>query len=308
MSVNKNVFASASERRNFEKLSRNWGNKYRIYHNLPFLNVFSPRDIYDFSDWKRARPIELTELEIARLKKTSIDYTICDAADSPLLCIEFDGLQQGFNVGTQYHPQHSSRHSVWRQEITELKLKVALGSLFPFVVVGSAQFADLSSTSTLTLVDGVIGEVLASRAVMERFRNPFDPNEIGMSQEEFDALPSWDQEQLVQDWVLSVEIDAEMEHNPLARERAVAMSLVQGYQIKPVHYPPVQRNSPAQRQKQLQEVVMNGVEVTIRTKDNTEVSATAWIPNFQVVGVSWYNVAENAAFLLAVEKLKRQSR
>lgn len=46
MSVKRNVFGSNTERQNFYKLSRQWEDKYRIYHNLPFLNVF---------DWKRVQ-------------------------------------------------------------------------------------------------------------------------------------------------------------------------------------------------------------------------------------------------------------
>ncbi len=97
MSVKNSVFASSSERKNFQKLQRRWGEKYRIYHNLPFLNVFDTRNLIDVSDWRNPKPFVVEELDLGRLKKTSIDYTLCTNDDRPLVCVEFDGIQQGFS-------------------------------------------------------------------------------------------------------------------------------------------------------------------------------------------------------------------
>jgi len=174
MGVKSTVFASKSERGNYYKLRRTWGETYSVFHNLPFLNVFDTADLVDVSDWRRPRPITLTERETARLKKTSIDYTLCDEQDHPILCIEFDGLQEGFSVGTVYHAREVIPSlSVWRREITELKLKVAMGSLFPFFVVGSREFGDIHPDAKLTTMDAVIGEVLAVCR-----REGFPPNTI----------------------------------------------------------------------------------------------------------------------------------
>jgi hypothetical protein len=136
MPVSRNVFASQSERSNFYKLSRVWGDKYRIYHNLPFLNVFPVKvsdTLFDLSQLP-PRPITITNLERNRLKKTSIDYTLCNQDDAPLICIEFDGLQQGYNLGTQYRTTDETADSAdtpsWREQILGLKLRVAHGSFF----------------------------------------------------------------------------------------------------------------------------------------------------------------------------------
>jgi hypothetical protein len=45
MGTNKQVFGSNSERSNYYKLSRQWASAYRIYHNLPFLNVFNTKGL-----------------------------------------------------------------------------------------------------------------------------------------------------------------------------------------------------------------------------------------------------------------------
>src|SRR5258706_3124095 len=123
MAVKANVFASRAERDNFYKLSRVWGDKYRIYHNLPFLNVFDTRNLIDLSSWESAGPFTLADEDFNRLKKTSIDYTLCDSQDTPIICLEFDGMQKGVNVGTEYFADHSNPDP-WRQTIMELKLRV----------------------------------------------------------------------------------------------------------------------------------------------------------------------------------------
>jgi len=43
-------------------------------------------------------PFKLSDEEYEQLKKTSIDFTICDKKDKTSCLHEFDGLQDGFNV------------------------------------------------------------------------------------------------------------------------------------------------------------------------------------------------------------------
>ena len=152
MGTKKSVFASKAERANYEKLSRRWGEAYRIYHNLPFLHVFETDNVIDFSNWD-LKPIHLTDSQLERLKKTSIDYTLCDENDCPILCVEFDGMQQGFNAGNRYYSDVPA--NPWRRMIMDLKLRVAHGSFFPFVVVGSVHFGEISSRIKVTIVDGI---------------------------------------------------------------------------------------------------------------------------------------------------------
>src|SRR5437899_3819924 len=203
MAAHRLVFGSKAERENYYKLRRQWGTNYHIYPNLPFLMVFNTKDLFDLSNWE-FKKIELTEIEWNRLKKTSIDYTLCDEQDTPLVCIEFDGWQEGFNVGREYRTEMPSEP--WRQEITELKLKVAHGSQFPYFIVGSRHFAEFSQDVRLTIVDGIIGEVMAKRAVHERFAKGFSPEEVGWAQENFDNLHPSEQREILQDWALGVEV------------------------------------------------------------------------------------------------------
>ena len=184
MSINSSVFGSKIERENFYKLSDAWGAEYRIYHNLPFLNIFSVENLFD---WSKLQIVSLTDVEKGRLKKTSVDYTLCDHNDAPILCIEFDGLQQGYNVGTSYHPLYKTKRTSpeWRKEIIELKLRVANSNLFPFFVVSSQHFRNVSKDTKITIVDGIIGYVLANKAVQKKISLGFKPEEIGYSEDEF---------------------------------------------------------------------------------------------------------------------------
>lgn len=158
MGIRKTVFGSSLEKRCFRKLSETWGKDYHVYHNLPFLNVFTGRTelIND-----ECQPFTLSDEEYDLLKKTSIDFTVCDKKDTPLVCVEFDGLQDGFNVGTNYHLRNGSLGRKARRAVIELKLRAAHGSLFPYLVLGSEEFRGLSEAVRLTIADGLIGEVIS---------------------------------------------------------------------------------------------------------------------------------------------------
>ena len=251
--------------------------------------------------------IELTEIEKSRLKKTSIDYTLCDKDDTPLVCIEFDGLQEGFNLGTKYHTHFPSNQ--WRQEITEFKLKVAHNSLFPFFVVGSRHFADFSDDLRLTIVDGIIGEVLAKRATHDRFAKGFSPEDAGYSQTDFDSLNELEQNDIVQDWALGVEVTAECEHNPITTKCfGLTRELdIHSYGSRFLEYPkaPGTENMKA-RAKALKDATLLGAECTVKTPDLGEVKRTCWLPNFNTPYFTGLGLMEEIAQLTALDWIKRQ--
>ncbi|MDP3981765.1 MAG: hypothetical protein Q8Q33_10165 [Chlamydiota bacterium] len=217
MGVRKTVFGSSLEKRCFRKLSETWGKDYHVYHNLPFLNVFTGRtELFD----DECQPFTLSDEEYDLLKKTSIDFTVCDKKDTPLVCVEFDGLQDGFNVGTNYHLRNGSPGRKARRAVIELKLRAAHGSLFPYLVLGSEEFRGLSEAVRLTIADGLIGEVISLRATRERIDAGFDPTQCGYSTEEFDALSSAQQSEIIGDWVTMIELESDFKHNPIVREVA----------------------------------------------------------------------------------------
>ena len=161
MGVRETIFGSKEERKYYTKLQRTWGSKLNIYNNIPFLNVFTAKDELIGENYNK---FKITEEEYDQLKKTSIDFVICDKKDKPIACIEFDGLQQGFNVGRSYIASGERKERKSRKLFFELKLRVAHGSLFPYFILGSEQFKGFSDSVYLTIADALIGEVLSTQA------------------------------------------------------------------------------------------------------------------------------------------------
>jgi hypothetical protein len=304
MGVNQQVFASRPERDNFYKLSRQWGSAYRLYHNLPFLSVFNTKNLVDitrFYTWQsylstqgKGLNIHIGDIDYARLKKTSIDYTLCDQSDTPLVCIDFDGLRDAFNVGVEYHSDGPP--DPWRDKIMSLKLKVAHGSTFPYFVVGYEHFKDVSKEVQLTMVDGIIGEVLSRKAFNEKVSMGFNPEEVGLTQEQFDALSRADQGEVIDDWALGAEVDTELMHNPISTKLAeVERTVPLVAAITYLTYPDLDgAKTLAERRKMFDNVISHGCRCTLHLADETtdgdadrwkevcdEVIATVWLPNFK---------------------------
>lgn len=294
------------ERDNYKKLARTWGRTLTIYHNLPFLNVFTTEGLIDSAGFL-TRPIEIDASDKARLKKTSLDYVLCNTEDQPLIAIDFDGLCEGFNVGTSYHP-HYPPTNPWREQITELKLRVAHGSQFPYFVLGSSQFADLGPDVKLCAVDGIIGEVLARRQVQARAAQGVSAGDFGLTHEEFEALPPDEQQDLLQDWVTGVEVDADFATNPVTKKHwQLQMELkLQSYSTSFLNYPPVPDSaSLAERAALISRAVLEGCSFVIEDPEFGRVEAIVMLPCFQTPHFSGLGVAEELAGILAMNRLKR---
>ncbi len=328
MGTNRRVFCSNAERTNFYKLSRQWGSIYRIYHNLPFLNVFNTKGLVNakkpeswsaFFDPNEPDNLAIGDLDYNRLKKTSIDYTLCDEDDRPLVCIDFDGIKDGFNVGTEY--RFDGPPDPWRELITGLKLRVAHGSMFPYFVVGYEHFKDVSENVQLTMVDGIIGEVLANLEIHERISEGFDPDEVGWPQEEFDGLPPDEQQEVVQDWVIGVEVEAEMKHNPIS-VRVCELERQVGFlcSVTWLSYPDADKaKSLEERRNMLDNALLNGCRCSLhggteivnrrvihRPCKYGPISVTVWLPNFKTPGcASTLGLVENLSKLVALEKARK---
>lgn len=299
MAVRGNVFGSGEERDYYYRLAEQWGDDWRIYHNLPYLQIF------DFDTLKSS----LSGREQARLKKTSVDYTLCDAEDRPLMSVEFDGLAQGFNVGDEYHvPRHASPPRPWREEIMSLKLEVAHSCDYPFFVVGSTYFEEVTEDLRLTLVGGIIGTVLANQAKRKRIPNYLEDR----APEESEKLSERERRD-IQDDIMAVEVQAEMDFNPLTRERWRRVSEIgeSGWRVEPLFDPPLPDATSFEKVREriegMEDARLVGCRVTLPAEEYGGVSATAWIPNFDTPGFDAVaaDLPEDIAFLLACEKLKR---
>jgi hypothetical protein len=329
MGINKSVFGSNAERSHYEKLERVWGDKYNIWHNLPYLNVFNVNNIIDIDDYisrlslatlgynesiknSSVKLLAISDKDKNILKKTSIDYTVCNQNDEPILCIEFDGLGEGFNTSSQYYSQYSVPG--YRKPWMELKLKVAHGSYIPYIVVGSRQFNDLYQEVKLTTVDALIGNILAHQEFDRRKRN-LERNpaqELGMLEEDYYDLSDFKQHELIQDWVFGMEIETELDHNPLQQKIALLEAELSAwnYHSKWDYLPPIDKNiSQQERIEKIRESLWVIVTTHIKSSDPSlkDEQITIGLPNFQVphLGMSEI-IAEEIAELVALLKMKAQ--
>jgi hypothetical protein len=281
--VKRSVFGSGPERANYYKLRKAWGTSCHIFPNLPFLHVFS------------VDGLELSDTEKANLKKTNIDYTLCNKkADRPLVCVEFDGLYDGVNIGSHYYPGRGPA-SDWRELILSLKVRVAHAERFPFFVVGTDFFKDLSSELKLTIVDGIIGEALAHEAQRSRFAGGLHLEESGLSDEAFEQLDP-DARQAVVDYLGdSVQVRARLNHNPIyARAMRLTVDLSPLGSVVTFRQFPEGTASP----------LYVGTTVAVNAPDCGEIIQTAMLPCFDTPGFPFeYSLTESIATLCCLEQV-----
>ena len=105
-----------------------------------------------------------------------------------------------------------------------------------------------------------------------------------MTEEEWDALPQWVRREIMEDVAMTMEIDADLEHNPLFAEVATLWSEL-GYPAGSHRLvdAPGTRRAPSGRW--LEEPPLFGAEYTIRTDDVDTETRTAWFPNFRAPGL-----------------------
>ncbi|MCK4830500.1 hypothetical protein KA005_83050 [bacterium] len=295
MGVRKIVFGSKEERKYYKKLTNTWENKLNIYHNLPFLSVFTGRE--PLIDTSGLEIFELNDSEYDLLKKTSIDYVICNKKDEPLLCIDFDGLQGGFNIGRTYVVPKGKGNRKGRRAIFELKLRVAHGSLFPYFILGSEQFKGLSDSVYLTIADGLIGEVLATKARIEERDSGFDPTEYGYSEEEFEDLDEITKRNIIEDWAIGIEVESDYKHNPIFQKVADIYSETEskGHSIMFLN------------EADTDPEVWTWVECEVTNHKYGNEKAKVYLPNFQTPFCYFsVHLAQEIAKLLALEKIRKR--
>jgi hypothetical protein len=272
--------------------------------------VFDTTNLVDVSAWPDARPTPtVSAQEFGRLKKTSIDFTLCYDAGTPLVCIEFDGMQEGFNVGTKYRAAEPT--DPWRDTIMSLKLKVAHGSLFPYFEVGSREFKDYSQAVQICMVDAIIGSVLAGQALEKRARG-FNPEEVGMTSREFETLSESVQYKLIEAWFIGAEVEADVANNPVfakAHDLWQDLSSRLGPMRRTTRYVCVpsldSARTPIERANLMRNAILEGAECTITTQQFGDIKRTVWLPNFNAPGYSAHGFLVELAELVALDAVKR---
>ena len=199
MTVKKSVFGSRGEERGFRSIEHMWGEEYRVFPQVPFSALFEPD-----ASWRDTSNLFF---------KTSIDYVLCTNEGEPLLAIDFDGLGRGFDRDGQYVQVEETGEDPHRKLKFDFKLRYAKKSDFPYYVVASDEFRHLGQGIELTVVDGIIGTVLANRDFDDRISALVEEH-----RDAIDKLPPDEQYEYTQDLVIDQGAMSDLDYNPITQK------------------------------------------------------------------------------------------
>ena len=292
MRIKKTIFGSGNEKELFQTINSNWSDKFDVYPSLPYTTII------DFLNEQN-----LSQQEKNFLKKANVDYTVCTKEGEPLLSIEFDGMGHGFSKLGEY-VQITYTTDPMRSKKLTLKLKIANGVGYPFFIVSYDEKNCLKGES-LTIVDGIIGCVLAKKHFLNRIQELGDEHS-----DEIKSLAPHEEYEFVQDLVLSAEVEADLEWNPIVQKayeyesQLNAKSMGFEYLTDP-DLPDIKDmfdfDGLAKRIKAFDKVKRVGCKVTVKTSRG-ELFETAWMRNIEGFGVSATSLVREIAELLAYKK------
>jgi hypothetical protein len=289
MTVRPSIFGSGSERDLYRAISSRWTDRFAVYPSIPFATLIE------------LRGLNLANSEREFLLKTNVDYTICTKRDGrPLLSIEFDGLSHGFSRLGRYVQIHKCDDAA-REWKLDLKVRVATAATFPFVVVSYHEKNPIGEGLQLSIVDGIIGQVLANRDFRYRLKNA-----------EWYRLSS----------VFDEEIDAELRWNPISRaladieHRFIESGLRVSHSTEWFNEPPLP-DLPAggplspgfaealkQRGEAMQQAIWVGCRAIVQTP-TVAVTKSVRMRNIEQAGVRPLGLTEELALLLAYQQVER---
>lgn len=312
MVLKETVFGSKSEEKVYNHLKSIWGDKIRIYHNLPFANIF---DIDSIN-------LQNYPLEIGLGKKfllmTSVDFVVCDEKNRPIMCIEFDGMTGSYNKGTEVFQESIDRK---RKGKLEFKLKIARNHALPFYIISYEETRDLSNifnefdvdVLNLTVVDGIIGQTMKHKFLKEKI-----DDKLESYGDYIESLNDSEGHEIIQDLVFEAELELDFEWDPIAIKTAKLQGLLykkgiisrMGWKyINKPELPDIEglqdTKGIEKRIEAFEKVEWVGCEVWCETPDGKMVRE-AWIRNFDKTNASPLIIVQNIADLLIFSELAKQ--
>jgi hypothetical protein len=306
MAARESIFGSASERELFATIKSQWADRFAVYPSLPFATLI---DI---------GAIQLTHTEREFLLKTNVDYTLCTSRGRPLVSIEFDGLSHGFSRLGSYVQMHECHDSARAWKL-DLKTRIAASIDFPFVVVSYDEKNPIGEKTHLTIVDGIIGQMLANRDLKHRLKNLYAKNRQGI-----DAAYLEYRDDYIQQLVTDTETLAELEWDPIARAEAELegrlhrRGLIRSHSMEWFHEPrlpdlptgrflaPGFAETLQARADAMRRSMWVGCKATIQTPV-AAVTETVRMRNIENAGVNPLGLTENMAMLLACQQVERSA-
>lgn len=223
MAVRDSIFGSRSEERGFRFIEHTWGEDYVVYPQIPLSALFTPdpkwRDTSNF------------------FFKTSVDYVLCTNEGRPILAIDFDGLGRGFDRHGEY-VQVEATQDRFRKRKFDSKLLFCRHNDFPYHIVSSDEFGHLADDIELTVVDGIIGSVLADKAFLER-----SPSFWQEHAEEIDSQPDCYRSEYIADLMTELELERRYDHSKILHktgELKEQVKSITGTNYYGISYRPIQ--------------------------------------------------------------------
>ena len=206
MAAKDSIFGSKSEKSGFRAIEHTWGDRYVLYPQIPLSALLRPDP-----EWRDTSNL---------FYKTNVDYVLCTKEGRPLLAIDFDGLGGGFDRNGDYVQVEATKDRNRKRKF-DIKLRYAKENDFPYHIVASEEFTVLGDGIELTMVDGIIGSVIARRSFRDRA-----PSFLEEHADEIDNLPPEYRSEYVQSLLTGLEVDCDVEHNPIVRKTVEVMGRV----------------------------------------------------------------------------------
>jgi hypothetical protein len=201
MKIRNTIFDSLSESRAFQTLKSTWKHKLNIYPELPLSKII---------DLERN---ELSEKERNFFYKTNLDYTFCDLDGRPFMSIEFDGMGKGISRHGSYIPSHETLDKHRKLKL-DFKLRLAKILKYPLVVISYDEIKTLDEEDSLTIIDGIIGQILTKKRFVANLSKVSDL----IAESNIEQMIPDDQYDYIQDIVTSAEVEAELSSDIIAQK------------------------------------------------------------------------------------------
>lgn len=299
MKIRDTIFDSLSESQAFQALESAWKFKLKIYPSVPLSKII---------EIKRN---ELSEKERNFFYKTNVDYTFCDLGGRPLFSVEFDGMGKGISRHGFYIPSQETSDK-YRKLKLDFKLKLTKSLKYPLVVVSYDEIEPLEEGDSLTILDGIIGQILVKKRLSA---NLFRVSEI-IEESNVEQMMPDDRYDYIQDLITSAEVEAELSTDIIAQkasEYEMAFSnKIKNYSQKVEYltdpplpdigvFPDIDINAFEALIQSMKNLNRIGRRIILNAP-NIAVLQTVWIRNFEDNFVSPQTIATNIAEYLAFKR------
>ncbi len=302
MDIRKSVFGSGSERELFTALHSTWSQHFDLWPSLPFLNVIN------------VEGHEVTPGEWQQLLKTSVDVTLCTKDDDrPVVSLEFDGMGHGFSRNCEYIQLHPSADPHRKLKL-DLKLRIARQVDYPLLVLTYDEKVPIGSALTLTIADGVIGQIIAKKYMHELIAE-------WLPEDKIESIHPSIRDDYIQDQVIDAGVVADLEWNPIAKLLShYEFVLSERFGITQIKYdilydPELPETdghvfNPGPRFLETFKARVEAIEKSIRVGCRVDVdtprgafSDTVWLHNITGHGVFPMGLAEDAAKVVVLKRI-----